>query len=413
MSCSVTDLRDDLTVFVQLLRAARVAVGPDQAITFIQAMRALSPAFTRDDLYWAGRATLVGHHEDLPTYDAVFSAWFLDPSSNTVSRDSLHEPHSDMSNDEQAGAPAEELPDADHTAAVSSADSSPKVVREPRTHMAKEVEPHVAGGGEGEQEEDEVAGGIASVVEALRGRRFTEATEDELRAIQDLMGNIVVTVPHRRSRRTRPARRGPALDVRRTVRSAVQTDGELLRRCWRRRRVRPRRLVLVLDVSGSMAGHSRALLHFAYTARVNTRDVEVFCFGTRLTRLTEELGFHDVDIALAAAAGRVTDWDGGTLIGQSLATLNRIYGRRGLLRGAVVVVCSDGLERGDPGQVGEEMARIARYAYRVVWVNPLKADERYEPLARGMAAALPHLDRFLTGHDLASLEELAGVLRGL
>jgi len=412
MSCSVTDLRDDLTVFVQLLRAARVAVGSDQAITFIQAMSALSPAFTRDDLYWAGRATLVAHHEDLPTYDAVFNAWFLDPSSGTLSRDSLREPHSDTSDDEQAGAPAEALPDADHTA-VSLADSSPKVVREPRTHMAKEAEPHVAsaGGSGGEQETDEVAGGIASAIEALRRRRFTEATEDELRAIQDLMGNIVVTVPHRRSRRTRPARRGPVLDVRRTIRSAVQTDGELLRRSWRRRRVRPRRLVLVLDVSGSMAGHSRALLHFAYTARVDTRDVEVFCFGTRLTRLTEELGSRDVDIALAAAAVRVTDWDGGTLIGQSLGILNRSYGR--LLRGAVVVVCSDGLERGDPRQVGEEMARIARYAYRVVWVNPLKADERYEPLARGMAAALPYLDRFLTGHDLASLEELAGALRGL
>jgi uncharacterized protein with von Willebrand factor type A (vWA) domain len=227
------------------------------------------------------------------------------------------------------------------------------------------------------------------------------------------MGNIVVTVPHRLSRRTRPARRGPITDLRGSVRSAIQTDGELLRRPRRRRKTRPRRLVLVLDVSGSMAGYSRALLHFAYTARVDTEDVEVFAFGTRLTRLTDELGGRDVDQALAAAADRVVDWDGGTLIGRSLATLNRSHGRSGLLRGAVVVICSDGLDRGDPEEVGEEVARIARYAYRLVWVNPLKGDSRYEPLARGMAAALPHLDRFVSGHDLTSLDELAEVLRCL
>ncbi|WP_324274924.1 vWA domain-containing protein [Blastococcus brunescens] len=261
--------------------------------------------------------------------------------------------------------------------------------------------------------DDSLAGAIASAVEALRRRRFSEATEDELQAIRDLMGNIVVAVPHRLSRRTRPARRGPITDLRGSVRAAIQTDGELLRRPRRRRKVRPRRLVLILDVSGSMAGYSRALLHFAYAARFNTADVEVFAFGTRLTHLTDELADRDVDRALAAAAERVVDWDGGTLIGRSLATLNRSYGRRGMLRGAVVVICSDGLDRGDPQEIRDEMARTARYAYRLVWVNPLKGDSRYQPLARGMAAALPHLDRFVSGHNLASLDELADILRCL
>jgi uncharacterized protein with von Willebrand factor type A (vWA) domain len=177
--------------------------------------------------------------------------------------------------------------------------------------------------------------------------------------------------------------------------------------------MRPRRLVLLLDVSGSMAGFSRALLQFAFTARLDTRTVEVFCFGTRLTRLTEDLDGRNIDAALSAASERVTDWDGGTLIGPCLATLTRTYGRQGLLSGAVVVICSDGLDRGEPEQVAQEMARIARYAHRIIWVNPLKADPRYEPLARGMAAALPYVDRLLTGHDLASLQALAGVLREL
>ena len=231
--------------------------------------------------------------------------------------------------------------------------------------------------------------------------------------MQRLMARIPLSVPHRVTRRTEHAARGRHPDLRRSVRAAIQTDGELIHRAWRRRRRTPRPLVLVLDVSGSMTGYARALLQFAYAARRQPGRVEVFCFGTRLTRITKELAGRDPDRALASAAARVADWDGGTSIGASLATLNRVHGRQGLLRGAVVVVCSDGLERGDPDQLRAETARLHRFAHSLVWVNPLSASERYEPVQRGMRAALPHVDRLVSGHDLASLDELARVLAAL
>lgn len=369
------DARADLSVFVHLLRSAGVDVGTGQVIAFFDAAHALAP-LERIDLYWAGRATLIADPENFALYEGVFRSWFLD--GEQASPDvTIEGQRPDVEAPSETAAPAPSPVDAE---------------RDP---------------------EDAIAGAIASDVDLLRRRRFDQATEDELHAIRALMANIVLTVPQRVVRRTEAARRGRVPDLRRSMRMAVQTDGEIVHRAWRRRRSRPRRLVLLLDVSGSMAGFSRALLQFAFSARVTTRDVEVFAFGTRLTRLSDDLAGRDVDAALRAAAARVVDWDGGTFIGSSLATLNREYGPRGVLRGAIVVVCSDGLERGEPALLGEQMARIARYAHRVVWVNPLKADRRYEPLARGMAAALPHLDRFVTGHDLASLEDLAGVLEAL
>lgn len=366
----MADGRADLTVFARLLRAAGMPCGTGQVLTLVDAVDRLAPA-AAGDVYWAGRATLGIRPADVATYDRVFRAWFLDehPGSATVSLDAPSD---------AAEAPAGQ-PDAD-------------------------------GGGTDEEAGEEVVGAVASDLDVLRHRRFDRATDEELRAMRALMADLVVHVPRRRARRTEPVRHGRRPDLRRSMRRALQTDGELLHRAWRRRRTRPRRLVLVLDVSGSMAGYARALLQFAFSARVTTPDVEVFAFGTRLTRLTPELSGRDVDTAIASAAARVVDWDGGTRIGDSLATLNRRYGRQGLLRGAVVVVCSDGLERGDPAVLAGEVARLSRYAHRLVWVNPLKGDERYEPLARGMAVALPHVDRFVAGHDLASLEALADVV---
>jgi uncharacterized protein len=263
-----------------------------------------------------------------------------------------------------------------------------------------------------------VAGGVASVRERLRHRRFDRASEEELaersgRALRTLQ----LAVPHRTSRRTRPGR-GGELDLARTLDRAVTDDGELFDRAWRERRTRPRRLVLLLDVSGSMAGNARAMLRFAVAARRAAmrepgRDVEVFAFGTRLTRLTDALVRPDPDAAIAAAAAEVVDWDGGTRIGASVDQLVRRWGPRGLLRGAVVVVCSDGLERGDPELLGRAMARLRRSVHRIVWVNPLAGDPRFEPSQRGMRAALPHVDVFLPGHDLAALEDLAAVLTSL
>jgi len=211
----------------------------------------------------------------------------------------------------------------------------------------------------------------------------------------------------RRSRRRRPARTGDHHDLRRTARAAMRTGGEPVRVARTRNRERTRRLVLLLDVSGSMEPYARVMIRFAHAAVVGRAHVEVFALGTRLTRLTRHLGTHDVDDAVAAATATVADWSGGTRLGTTITEFNQSWGIRGMARGATVVILSDGWDRGDPGEMTEAMARLHRAAHRVVWVNPLKAGPGYEPTARGMAAALPHVDDFLEGHCLRSLSALA------
>ena len=202
-------------------------------------------------------------------------------------------------------------------------------------------------------------------------------------------------------------------DLRRTLRRSFRTGGEPVDRAWRERRREQRRLVLLLDVSGSMDAYSRALVMFAHGALRSGRRVEAFCFGTRLTRVTRALAATDADEALRRAAAEVVDWDGGTRIGEALKEFLGEHGHRGLARGALVLICSDGLEVGDPDLLAEQMARLSRLAHRVVWLNPLQEDPAYEPLARGMKAALPYVDLFASGHSLASLEELGAALAHL
>jgi uncharacterized protein with von Willebrand factor type A (vWA) domain len=217
----------------------------------------------------------------------------------------------------------------------------------------------------------------------------------------------------RHSRRLRPHSRGRRLDLRRLARRSIARGGDPIERTFRRRIDVPRKLVVICDVSGSMEAYTRALLLFLHAVVGSGRRVEVFVFGTRLSRLTEEFRTRDPEQALAAAAQRVVDWAAGTRIGASLHTFNDIWGRRALTRGAVVVIVSDGWEREDPALVAREMVRLQRAAYTVVWVNPLKGNPDYQPLAEGMRAALPYVDRFVAGHNLASLEELAGLLAGI
>lgn len=353
------------------LRDAGVDVGTDQVVVCARALRVLGE---RDpDRYWAGRLTLVRDPGDLAAYDAVFARVDVAASGTT---------------DDPSG-----------TSTVDRGVDRP-------------------GEGPADGEGPLTAGAVASTREHLRHRRFDHATDEELVAIGRALQRLEVAVPRRWSRRLVHGADGATLDVERTLQRALTTDGELVDLAWLSRRRRPRPLVLLLDVSGSMAAHARALLRFAVAARHTAvheagRRVEVFAFGTRLTRLTDALTAHDPDVALQAAADRVVDWDGGTRIGGAVDELSRRWARRGVLRGAVVVIASDGLERGDPDDLGRAMARLQRQSHRVVWVNPLAGDPRYEPRQRGMAAALPHVDRFLPGHDLASLEELADVLAGL
>jgi uncharacterized protein with von Willebrand factor type A (vWA) domain len=267
-----------------------------------------------------------------------------------------------------------------------------------------------AGAGDDDAEEDrgERVGAVAASDEILRTRSLAAWTEEELARLPQLMSEIELHLPRRRVRRWRATDAGSRLDLRRTVHRAMRHEGEPLQRAWRRRRDRARRLVLLIDVSGSMSAHARAMLHFAYGVVRSGLGVEVFCFGTRLTRVTELLADRDPDRAVALASGAVLDWSGGTRIGDSLALFLRRWGTRGTVRGSVVLLFSDGLERGEPSMLATQMARLARLTYAIVWLNPLKGDPTYQPLARGMRAALPHVDRLVAAD---SIDDLARVAR--
>ncbi len=263
---------------------------------------------------------------------------------------------------------------------------------------------------EDEPEEETAIRIVASATEVLRSKSFADLSDEERARVTAMIRRLAVVVPVERTRRRRPAPKGDLFDVRRTLRRSLRTQGEPFDRAWRARGRRTRPLVLLLDVSGSMTSYSRALMQFAFAAMAAGRRVETFCFGTRLTRVTRTLRTRDPDRAMREIGERVADWEGGTRIGESIKSLLDEWSQRAALRGAVVVLCSDGLERGDPELLATQMARLRRLAHRVIWVNPLKGSPRYEPLARGMVAAMPSIDAFLSGHNLESLEELSRTL---
>ena len=277
-------------------------------------------------------------------------------------------------------------------------------VERPRADVAPALTPRPRG--------DE-AGVLPSDLETLRHKDFAACTDDERAEIARLLARLVLSPPQRPSRRHRRTPSGRRPDLRRALRDVVGEDMRPPRLPHRHRRERARPVVLLLDVSGSMSAYSRLLLQFAWSSRRLDAPVEVFCFGTRLTRITAQLGSRDPDRALADAAEVVVDWDGGTRIGESVRQLLREHARRSGCRGAVVVICSDGLERGDPELLSAQLERLQRLSYRVVWVNPLSADPAFEPLTRGMTAALPHVDALVAGHSLGSLEALSRVISDL
>jgi uncharacterized protein with von Willebrand factor type A (vWA) domain len=361
-----------LVDFARALRAAGLAVGSGDVLTFCAAMAPLDPT-DLVDLYWAGRTTLVIRHEDIATYDRVFRGFFLG-ASDPVRELLMLKSRSDAETQAVLNLPATEPPGDD-------------------------------------QEEPAMLGLMASDVEALKHRSFSACTAEELAALRRIMARIRLTPPKRRTRRTRPARSGRSPDLRRTVRESLRMFGEPAELYWRQRKVRLRPLILILDVSGSMADYSRNLLQFAHSAKRAAAKVEVFCFGTRLTSVTTALKTRSPDIALEQAAKVVFDWEGGTRIGDSLDVFVRQWGRRGLCRGGIVVICSDGLDRGDPDVLATSMERLSRLCHRIVWLNPHKGDDRdFHPSTLGMMVAAPHVDLMLSGHDLSSLEELAKLL---
>ncbi len=375
-----------LVGFGRELRKRGLPVGTGRILTYCRAAEALSP-LDRDRLYWAGRAALVGRREDFEAYDRAFDEYFRAGADiPPVARMVL--PRTPVP-EAEGGIPEGVRVELGLTAA--------------RWRSAQE----------GEETEGEAALRlVASGVEVLRQKSFAELTDEERAKTARLIRQLAVTIPERKTRRTRPAAKGSAFDVRRTLRRSLRTEGVPFHRSWRARGSRTRPLVLILDVSGSMAPYSRALLQFAFAAMAAGRKVEAFCFGTRLTRVTRTLRAKNPDRALHEIGHRVADWEGGTRIGESMKALLDEWSQRTALRGAVVVLCSDGLERGDPELLRVQMARMRRLAHKVVWVNPLKGSPRYEPLARGMAAALPSIDVFLPGHNLESLEALSRILAG-
>jgi uncharacterized protein len=367
-----------LVGFGRLLRQRGLPVGTGRILTFCRAVAALD-RLDRRGVYWAGRVAMVARKEDLAAYDEAFDHWFPTQMDDVLAV----------------------------VAGWVSNVSGPQGIEAAFDQGVQEERFQPA---EGAEDGEAPLGVLASGAEVLRAKSFDELSEAERLQAHHIIRALAVHLPHRRSRRHRPSPYGRRFDLRRTLRASLRTQGEPFRRAWRARRVRPRPLVLILDVSGSMSAYSRALMQFGFAAMRAGRRVEVFCFGTRLTRVTRALARTEPDDALREVAAAVVDWNGGTRIGASLKELLDRWSQHVAMRGAVVVLCSDGLERGDPALLAAQAARLSRLAHRLIWVNPLKGSARYEPLARGMAAAMPHLDVFVAGHNLASLESLCEVV---
>jgi uncharacterized protein len=357
--------------FARLLRGAGLDVPLGNTIAFGQALVAVGFG-RRDSVYWAGRTTLVRRPEDADTYDRAFRAWWehehdLELVSPPITRE--------LSIAFDADGDDDDAPESGETT------TTPTVAVR------------------------------YSAAEVLRQRDFASYTAAEFAEARRLMADLRLAGSLRRSRRQQRSRRHRGKpDLRRTVRRALRTGGEPVQRAFLESASRPRRIVLLCDVSGSMEPYARALVRFLHAAVVGRGRVEAFAMGTRLTRITRELSSRDPDAAIAATAHRVVDWSGGTRLGEALREFNDRWGVRGMARGSIVVILSDGWDRGDPDVLAEQMARLGRVAYRIVWVNPLKASPDFAPLARGMAAALPYVDEFVEGHSLASLEHLAEVV---
>jgi uncharacterized protein with von Willebrand factor type A (vWA) domain len=261
--------------------------------------------------------------------------------------------------------------------------------------------------GEGSETESLADAFSYSPAEILREKDFADFTEDELAQIRRFMQQLTWQIGRRRSRRKVASPKGRFIDPRRTMRRSLQSGGVPLTLARRQTKTKPRQLVVICDVSGSMDRYSRILLQFIYAVENGMAKVEAFVFGTRLTRVTRLLKHQDIDEAMRRVAREVQDWSGGTRIGQSLQSFNQEWARRVLRNGAVVLIISDGWDRGDPQLLAQEMARLQRSCYRLIWLNPLLGSPRYEPLTRGMQAALPYIDDFMPIHNFASLEALA------
>lgn len=354
-----------LVAFTRTVRHAGVAVTADRTQAFLRAT-SLADAGDRQGVFWAGRSTLCSSPEDLERYDAAFRAWFSD-------------------------------------------EGAPRWHGEPATRKVQRASlvPEASGGDEGEEQ---AVRALASANEVLRHRDIAQLDAAERRLLATLFAGLRVDPPRRRSPRRGPSHRGE-IDPRRTLREQLRRAGEPGPLRHRRPRTKARRIVLLVDVSGSMEPYADSLLRLGHRmSHAVPGRVEVFTIGTRLTRVTTALRHRDPDEALKAAGQSVPDWSGGTRLGESIRAFTARWGQRGMARGSVVVIASDGWERGDPRLLGEQVARLQRLAHAVVWMNPHRGKAGYQPVQGGIAAALPYVDQLVAGHSLASFAELLKVV---
>jgi hypothetical protein len=385
------DLPALVGAFSRRLHDAGVPVSAERATRFAHSLTLVRPV-ARRRLYWTARAVFVSDFAQVKAFDAVFASVFGSDQGreSPVPEDARQVPAPPDERPRSSWPPAAEPAGADD---LWSAGSSPSPRRGPRDQDEREIPVPVA----------------ASDEEMIRGKRFDALEADELAQLYRLMAKLRLATPERRTRRAERYRHGASIDMRRTLRGSLRTGGDPIRLARRRRRIVRRRMILLCDISGSMEPYARAYLQFVTCAAgIGPRGRnEAFAFATRLTRLTRALRSRNPDRAIQQAAATAPDWSSGTRIGDALKSFNDLHGRRGMARGAVVVILSDGWERGDPTLVGREMERLARLAYRIVWVNPRAAASGFSPRAGGMAAALPYCDALVSGHSLAALEQVA------
>jgi uncharacterized protein with von Willebrand factor type A (vWA) domain len=388
------DLPAVVGAFTERLRLNGVPVTPEHAIQFARALSIVNP-ITRRRLYATARAVLVSDSAQLKAFDAVFFSIFGSQDDDRFEPEELQgvtSPDDDSPKPETKTREAREGQDAGENIATTSASDE-----------------------EDEEEEDdgdavEIPIKQASDDEVLGRKNFDALEPHELAQLYKLMSRLQLSTPKRRTRRKKKGRRGEHVDMRRTLRASLRTGGDPIRLFHRHRRIEPRRLVMLCDISGSMEPYARAYLQFLTCAAGAGPNAEAFVFATRLTRLTRALAGRNPERAIQRAAAAAPDWSSGTRIGDALKKFNDTHGRRGMARGAVIVILSDGWERGDPHLVGQEMERLARLAHQIIWVNPRVSASDFAPQAGGMAAALPHCDALVSGHTVKALSEVADAI---
>jgi uncharacterized protein with von Willebrand factor type A (vWA) domain len=374
----------NLLLFGRVLRKLGLDINPGRMMDLVSALDHIEIG-SKYDFFYAARTLLVHEREDLPLFDEAFELFWRKPA------ESWDVQWQGLSRRRRPTKPVVTPPPLkDESSANGDSDSEPKepltIVEVTRTYSDREV---------------------------LRHKDFAQMSAEESDAIKELMSHLRWKISERRTRRRRPGK-GEMLDLRRTLRRSLRAGGEIFQWSYREPKRKPRPLVIIADISGSMERYTRILLHFIYGMKASlTQPVEAFVFSTRLTRITRPLQIRDLDLALRNVGVLVNDWAGGTRIGESLKYFNFEWGRRVLGRGAVVLIISDGWDRGDVALLDREMARLKRNCHRVIWLNPLLGAPEYEPLTRGIQAALPHIDHFLPVHNLASLEDLADRLANL